>query len=78
MKIQRMFALLVTLQVLVLGSLWTGHQIPTARALELPDPGISREKQLDELRKLNDKMDRLIEILSSGKLQVKVQSAEQK
>ena len=73
MKTERMFAVIVVLQILVLATLWTGQQMPAAKALDLPDPGIAREKQLEELQKLNDKMDKLLDLLSSGKLQVKSQ-----
>jgi hypothetical protein len=63
--------------VLVLSSLWTGHSLPQAQA-QLPDPGAQRERQLDELKALNAKMDKLVDVLTSGKLQVQVLAADKK
>ena len=78
MKTERMFTVVVALQVLVLASVWTGPQLPAARALVLPDPGEQREKQLEELRYLNDKMDKLLDLLSGGNLQIKMKMPEDK
>lgn len=73
----RLLAFVVVLQVLILGSLWTSNTLPVAQA-QIPDPGAQRERQLDELRNLNKKMDQLIELLGSGKVQVTVADAEKK
>ncbi|GIW76222.1 MAG: hypothetical protein KatS3mg104_1285 [Phycisphaerae bacterium] len=74
---QRLLGCMVVLQVLILGSLWSGHTLPRAEA-QIPDPGAQRERQLDELRALNSKMDKLLDLLESGKLQVNVTMSEKK
>lgn len=73
----RALSFVLVLQGLILMSLWTGHSLPQAQA-QIPDPGAQRERQLEELKSLNSKMDKLIELLSSGKVQVQVQSTEKK
>jgi len=73
----RMLAIVVTLQALCLVSLWTAHTLPTAQA-QIPDPGAQRERQLEELKALNAKADKLLELLVSGKLQVQVQRVDNK
>lgn len=72
----RLLAVVIVLQVLVLGSLWLGHSLPAAHA-QLPDPGAQRKEQLDELKILNSKVERIADILAGGKLQVVVQKADQ-
>jgi len=67
----RLLLAVLTLQVLALGSLWGTNTLPIATA-QIPDPGAQRERQLDELKELNTKMDKLVEILAGGKLQVQV------
>ena len=73
----RLLAFVVVLQVMILGSLWTSNTLPVAHA-QLPDPGAQRERQLDELKDLNKKMDQLIDLLGSGKVQVTVAGADKK
>ncbi len=73
----RWLGFVVVLQVLVLASLWTAHSIPTAQA-QIPDPGAQRERQLDELKSLNSKMDKLMDLLAGGKIQVQVVAADKK
>lgn len=73
----RALTFVLVLQGLILMSLWTGNSLPQAQA-QIPDPGAQRERQLDELKSLNSKMDKLIDLISSGKVQVQVQSAEKK
>ncbi len=70
----RLLGIVVVLQILVLASLWTGHSLPAAHA-QIPDPGAQRERQTEELRGINAKLDKLIDLLASGKVQVQVQAA---
>jgi TolA-binding protein len=68
----RILAVILVLQALVLLTLWTGGpSLPQAQA-QVPDPGAQRLQIIEQLRQLNGKMDRLVEILQSGNLQVKV------
>jgi hypothetical protein len=75
-SVSRLLAFVVVLQVLILASLWTSHSLPTAQA-QLPDPGAQRERQLDELKSINTKLDKLIEVIGSGKMMVQVQVVPQ-
>jgi hypothetical protein len=50
--------------------------LPTAQA-QLPDPGAQRERQLDELKSINTKLDKLIDVIGSGKMVVQVQVVPQ-
>jgi hypothetical protein len=76
-NVTRMLVVIVTLQALCLASLWTGHTLPAAQA-QIPDPGAQRERQLDELKALNAKADKLLDLLASGKIQVQVQHVDNK
>ena len=73
----RLLAAILVLQVLILGSIWTGNSLPVAHA-QIPDPGAQRERQLDELKSLNAKVDKLVDVLTSGKVQVQVARADNK
>ncbi len=73
----RLLGIVVVLQVLVLCTLWTAHSLPVAQA-QIPDPGAQRERQTEELRALNAKMEKLVDLLASGKLQVQVAGADKR
>lgn len=77
MRLSRLLAAMVVLQVLTLVSLWTGGQwVQPARA-EPFDPAARQIQNIEELKSLNAKMDKLIGILESGKLQVVVVKADE-
>lgn len=70
MKSARLLGVVLVLQGLILLGQWTGGpRIATAEA-QLPDPGAQRIAMTDELKKTNDKLDKLISLLESGKVQV--------
>jgi hypothetical protein len=73
----RLLAVVIVLQVLILSSLWLGHSVPQAQA-QIPDPGAQRKETVDELKALNTKLEKLTDLLASGKLQVVVQKSDQK
>jgi hypothetical protein len=73
--IARMMAGVMVLQGVVLLSLWTGNTLPAASA-QLPDPGAQRLQQLDELRQINSKLEKLTELLRSGEIQVRTVSVD--
>jgi hypothetical protein len=76
----RLLTVVVALQVLTLAGSWIGNHaavLPEAQA-QLADPGSQRREMIDELKTLNGKMDRLIEILEGGKLQVQVPEDDEK
>jgi hypothetical protein len=70
MKSARLLGVVVVLQGLILLGQWTGGpRISTAEAQVL-DPGAQRIAMTEELKKTNEKLDRLISLLESGKVQV--------
>jgi hypothetical protein len=77
MNSTRILTVVVALQGLILLGQWTGGPaIPQAQA-QVSDPGAQRSAQLEELKALNVKMDKIIGILSSGNLQVKVANSDE-
>ena len=70
MNTARMFAVILAIQMLTLLSVWTGNgPLPAARA-QIPDAGAQRQQVVDELKAMNGKLDKLVELLESGKMQV--------
>ena len=69
----RLLAAVLVLQVLTLAGQWGGQAASnTARADLPPDPAAMRLQQTEELKSMNTKLDRLITILDSGRLEVKI------
>ena len=73
---QKLLSAVLCLQVLTLLGLWTGQPGATPAHAAIPDPGAQREAQVEQQRKTNEKLDKLIELLSSGKLKVQVEQDE--
>jgi hypothetical protein len=79
MKTQKVLAVIVVLQGLILIGQWTGGSsgvLPTAHA-QIPDPANRQMQMIDELKNINGKMDQVISILRDGELQVKVAKSEE-
>jgi len=74
MKSNRILGVILSLQMLILAGQWLGGPgyLTSAQAQLATDPGRDRQQLIDEARKTNDKLDKLVGILSSGDLQVKV------
>lgn len=74
MKNSRWLAVIVVLQGLILGSLWSGNRSVTTAAYagDVPNPAQRQMELLDEIKTTNTKLDQIIGILSGGDLQVKV------
>ena len=78
MKTHRILTAILVLQVLVILNQWFGGPISNARA-QIPDAGAQQQQVIDELKANNDllkgiddKMDKMVTIFQSGKLQVVV------
>lgn len=72
MKItNRLLIAVLVLQVLTLAGSWGLSYVSDARA-DIPDPGAQRAAQTEEMRSMNQKLDRLVSILEGGKLKVEV------
>ena len=77
MKSAKLLTVVVVLQGLILMGQWLGapSMVSPAHA-QIPDAGGQRLEMITELKSLNGKMERLISILESGKLEVKVAHAD--
>lgn len=72
MNSNRWLAVVVVLQSIMLLSLWVGGpQLPQAAA-QVPDAGAQRLAMIQELRGVNSRLDKLVTVLESGNLQVRV------
>jgi len=70
MKTGRLLSFVVVLQGLILLGQWTGGPRISTAGAQVADPGAQRIAMTEELRKTTRKVDRLISLLESGKLQV--------
>jgi len=73
MRSSKFLGVIVVLQGLILFGQWTsGTGYVQPAMAQVSDPGAQRIEMIAELKSLNEKMDKLVEILESGNLQVKV------
>ncbi len=70
MNTTKMLSAVLVLQIITLAGQWLGQPGLSAARAEVSDPGARQLAMVDELKTLNGKMDRLIGLLESGKLQV--------
>lgn len=71
----KLLAGVVVLQGVLLGSWWLGDG--SSVQAQVPDAGSQRMQIVQELRQLNDRMDRLMSLMESGRLQVQAVSPEE-
>lgn len=65
--------ILIVMQALALVTLWSGSpSLPAARADGIPDQGLQQQEIISQLKASNEKLDKLLTLLGSGDLQVKV------
>jgi hypothetical protein len=77
MKNAKLLTAVLILQGLILVGQWVGTPSLVAPAqAQIPDAGGQRNEMIRELQSLNGKMDKLIGILESGKLEVHVSGAD--
>lgn len=67
----KLLSAVVVMQVVILLTLWIGTPVSTVVA-QVPDAGAQRLELIDQAKAINDKLDKLISIFESGKLQVQV------
>jgi hypothetical protein len=78
MKNAKLLTVIIVLQGLILAGQWLGAPAMVAPAqAQIPDAGGQRIEIINLLKGTNDKLDRLIGILDSGKLEVRVAGADQ-
>jgi hypothetical protein len=80
MKTTKLLAVIVVLQGLILIGQWTGGpSLSKAFAgADVPDPASRQMQMVDELKTMNNKLDKLIGLMEGGNLQVKVVNADEK
>jgi hypothetical protein len=69
MNSKNLLVFVIVLQVCVLLTLWLGTPVSTARA-QIPDAGAQQLEIINQLKAGNDKLDKMIGLLESGKLQI--------
>jgi hypothetical protein len=73
-KTQKLLTAMIALQALTLVGLWTGQPMSNSATAAIPDPGAQREQMVEQQKATNEKLDRLIDLLKSGDLKVKVEA----
>jgi cell division protein FtsB len=70
--VTKWLGIVVVLQALILlAVLFGGPSIRTAQA-QIPDAGAQRDAMIEQLKASNEKLDKLLNLLSDGHLQVQV------
>jgi hypothetical protein len=69
---------MIVLQGLTLATLWTGQPRAATAGAAIPDPGAQREQALNEQKATNEKLDKLLKLLTSGDVRVTVEDKQQK
>jgi len=79
MNASKLLVVVITLQSLILVNGIGGDRsiLPEAKA-QIPDAGAQRLQVIDQLKEINGKMDRLMDVLASGDLQVRVAKDDEK
>jgi len=79
MRTTKLLGVVIVLQLLILAGQWLGSPsyLTSAQAQLATDPGRDRLQLIDEMRAVNAKLDKMVEILGSGNLQVKVSPADE-
>ena len=78
MKSGKLLVAVIVLQSLILISQWTGSSVIAPAYGQVPDAAGQRIQMIDELKAMNGKMDRLMELMKSGDLQVRLSKPDEK
>jgi len=70
--------LIVGLQILILMGQWFGSGSPQPALAQIADSGAQRAQIIEELKDTNGKLDQLIQLLGSGKVQVTLTDSDDK
>ena len=77
MKTTRLLTIVIVLQGLILVGQWLGNpSYIQAAPAQIPDGGSQRNQMIDEIKAVNEKLDKLISLFESGNLQVRVTSPD--
>jgi hypothetical protein len=75
---RRLLTAVLVLQGITLAGLWTGQPRAATAGAAIPDPGAQREAGLNEQKATNEKLDKLLKLLTSGEVRVTVEDKQQK
>ena len=79
MKTTKLLTAIIVLQSLLLLGQWSGRgPVTPAFGQGVPDPGAQRLEMVAQLKDLNGRMDKLIDFMQSGNLQVRVAPVDEK
>jgi hypothetical protein len=70
-KTNRLLVAVLVLQVLTLAGSWGMNYVAEARA-DVPNPAERQLAMTEELKSVNQKLDKLVSVLESGRLKVEV------
>ncbi|HZQ36389.1 MAG TPA: hypothetical protein VFD32_10675 [Dehalococcoidia bacterium] len=71
MKTTKLLTAILVMQILLFCGQWFGNT-PARASQGIPDAGAQRADILDQLRSVNDKLDKLTSVMTDGSLQVHV------
>jgi hypothetical protein len=78
MKSGKILSIILVLQVVILAGQWvSGNGFASQASAQVPDAGSQRNQMIDQLKSINDKLDKLVTILQDGKLQVQTVSPDE-
>jgi hypothetical protein len=78
MKSTKILGVILALQVATLAGQWvSGNGGNSQATAQVPDAGSQRNQMIDQLKATNEKLDKLVTILESGKLQVVTSSPDE-
>ena len=78
MKTNRLLVIVIALQLVILAGQWLEgpKMLPAAQAQSI-NSAADRQAIIDELKSVNSKLDRLVGVLESGNVQVRVTQSDQ-
>ena len=69
---QKWIGVVIALQIMTVLGQWVGTPRATPAMAQVPDAGLQRIQIIEQIKGTNDRLDKLIALLSGGNLQVKV------
>ncbi|HET6251772.1 MAG TPA: hypothetical protein VFE47_29070 [Tepidisphaeraceae bacterium] len=72
MKAEKLLVIVLVMQALTLAGQWAGPTGSAVARADIPNPGERQLALLEEAKQTNAKLDKLISLLQSGDLQVRV------
>ncbi len=67
---QKWIGVVIALQIVTVLGQWVSTPQATPAIAQVPDAGLQRIQMIEQAKGTNDRLDKLIALLSSGKLQV--------